>query len=736
MAQLPPPWLMTTATATHVLEFDLAFRAQFNTNPLGPPFVDFENLSITDGVLLYTRDASGPLLNPDLGTDWDSANTVEAVMDISGVITVLASGAGSASGDPGYIATLIRCKRTITNMRLGVQLSGSVLEYSWFTDSASAVTWEIGGNTVKTVNYAEPPEDQTSGGVLLSFGSRGVLAGYPIFPMAKMSGFLSNGTATGLPAVEDPTPIEFLGLTWKWTADLRTVDENGSDAYAADVLYQSTVYTTATSPTFAVTQFGTPRTDQHVGEAVLTDPWASAQQVKPYDADLSFVVEGQAPLSPGAAFTSWNVGTIVLTANADVLLSPTAWTTVGSVTVSANTPPLDIVATATGASVRRSLLSHWRNWNDPIDPLYQPTDQYTSTKRDFFGVGGGTPDVWGWGRWCYLEVTFSAAPAATLSFTVEYAVIREDLSVLAVERTHTVVVSGAATHRIDLLFPNEGDSPHFNERVDAFRISGMAVGTYTITQVRLVADEDAYARIGARNSADLGGFVLAQDGQFCFSHWNQDVPIGGDDNADGLTDYAKDDQNGVFDVRADEADPQTEEHLGGALGMFATTLQGFFPEAAALEGASASYSSGTIVAALTDAFAVAILSASTFPAYWILPNLPHERVAPGGTLTVAARMIVNDIVLPAGLAAAAMVVHLRNRLGCALEAQGVTAARARGAAGVTVTARASLSGGRSSTDAALDTGVSDASGYVTLAIRTGMFKVSAGVYSEFWVYLE
>ena len=372
MAALIDGYLQTAVTISHVLEFDVQFRAQFNTNPLGPPFFDFENLSITNSVLLYTRDASGPLSNPNLGTDWDSANTVEVVMDIAGTITVLASGAGTASGDPGYIATLIRCKRTITNMRLGVRIgTGNVLEYSWFTDSASMVSWEIAGTTVKTAGYSDPPEDQTSGGVLINFGSRGVLAGYPVFPMAKVSGFLSNGSNSGLPAVEDPTPIEFFGLTWKWTADLRTVDETGSDSYAADALYRETVYTTPTAPTFAVAQFGSPRTEQLVGAAVLTDPWLSAQLVKPYDADLPFVFEGQDPLTPSATYTSWSVGTLVLAANRDVLLSATAWETFGPVTVSADVPPLDIVTTGAGASVRRPLAEHWRNWNDSGDPDYE-----------------------------------------------------------------------------------------------------------------------------------------------------------------------------------------------------------------------------------------------------------------------------------------------------------------------------------------------------------------------------
>lgn len=740
MAVLPDGYLQTGVTISHVLEFDLQMRAQFSIG--GPPaYVNFDGLA-SFGIFIYTRDASGPLSNPDLGSNWDSANTVEIVLDDNGAITVLATGSGTSSGDPGYIATEIRCKRTCTNVRLGVLYDGGELEYAWFTDSASGYTWEIGGNTVRTFSGSEPPQNHTSGGELLSFSSQGVTLNNPIFPMARMKDFLSNGDAmTGVGPIEDPGTY-FVGLNWNWTAEIRTVDENGSDAYAADVLYGGVVSTTPASPTRFFVQdigdvVGAPRQFHQVEEAVLTDPWLSAQQVRPYDADLACTIEGQVPLTPSAAFTTYNVGTITLDATADVLLSATAWTTVGSVTVSANVPPLDIVASALGASVRRALAESWRDWNDSGSGDFEIEDQYTSTKHDFY-ASGASDDVWGWARWAYLDVTFSAVPAGAhnLTFTIEWAIIREDLSVLTCERTYTVPVNGAATKRIDLLFPNEGDNPHFNERVDAIRISGFLVGTYTVTQVRLVADEDAYVKLGARKEGDRGGLVLAQDGQFCLGHWNQDVPLGGDDNGDGLTDYAKDDQNGVFDVRAAETDPQTEEHLGGAAGMLADTLEGWFTEPNALEGASAAYSSGALVAALTDGFGVAILSASTFPAYWMLPNLPHERVAPGGTLTVYARLIVTEITLPAGLAAGAMVVHLRNRLGCALEAQGVTATRARGASGQTVTARASLSGGRSSTDTALDTGTSDASGYVTLSIRTGMFKVSAGVYQEFWVYLE
>lgn len=750
MAALPS-YVDTGITDTHTLSLEVIVRAQV---PSGDILPDFNHQSNT--VRLFTRAVTALHGRTDLvdggGAGIDTADTIELVLQYGpeGTQVIVATETGIANtGEPPTFPA-VTVTRTDGPVRLGVAVDGSDrLVYEWFEDTATTLATVVGGTTVQSLDRDDPPVSLGGSGRVLWYGLGTETEIIAEYYRVRFQNPTFNGSSAGAGPydffVGGPSSTRYFGPPWKYTVDARVIGPDGIEIAGVDLEHEEIA---RTSGTWTITElidtaaapppfnFTPLNLTQPVGAPTLADPWLSDQTVRPDDTEHALIFEGQAPKNPAAAFTTWTVGTMETASPLNVLLSPTAWTTTGSVTVSANTPPLDIVVSGAGATVTRSLLSHWRNWNDSGDPLFEATDDYTATARAAYSVGGATPDVWGWGRYAYLRASFSAAPAATLVLTITWDVILEDNTIVTVDRSYSKAVNGAGDYEFDLLFPDEGDVPFYGERVKEFTISGFAVGTYTLTDLELYTDEDAYVRWGSRLSTDTGGVTIAQDGQMCIAHWGRDTSSDGEDeNGDFLIDHDKDDMNGVFEYGLSETDPISIEWLGGAVGRgTAATLQAILNELSLMEGVTASYNGATLEAALTDGTNT-IGTAGTRAAGWLLPNLPGDRHAANVAYNLPARFMCSDILAPAGRTTANTIWYARSRLGCVIEGQGVTLARGRAAAAQTVNARAFVEGAATADDPSLGSAATDASGFVTIPIRTGQFKVAAGDTRDFWVYI-
>jgi hypothetical protein len=391
--------------------------------------------------------------------------------------------------------------------------------------------------------------------------------------------------------------------------------------------------------------------------------------------------------------------------------------------------------------VRRALVSRWREWNTPSDPLYQSADLYTATKRAAYSNGAATPDVWGWGLYATLSVDMTVPSDSDLAFTVEWAVIREDNSIVTIERTYSPVtfLTGRSTKQIDLLFPVEFGRPFYAERVDAIRITGLLAGNSTVHSMQLVAVEQAYLKVSDVTaspslSGRFGGITIAQDGQMCIAHWGRDPRSTVTDvDQDGYLDHEKDHQNGVMGYGATVTSVQVTDNMGGAIGQLlaagTNSLADVFTEANRMEGLTATYDDTAIAAAMTDG----TNSIATRQAKWLTPVLPHVRVTAGAAQTLTARLVVTDVALASGRSTAQMRFFQRQRLGAVLEMLGVDASENRAAAGATITAKRFTGAGPTGSDATWATGTTDASGFATVTARNGQV-LEGGVRTDFTLY--
>ena len=737
---LPVGVLDTLLSATFTLEYSLRLR-----RIVGAGAATIDNFSQADASL-YVDASSGAtdLVCTGLGPGVTSYSSVDLILDISGAKTILASGAG-ACVSPGWLGP-VTVRKTLGPLRLGARYTVNTLVWEWYADELTTAAYEVvSGSTYPVATLSFPATPATVGNFQLHafgfnpFGSASIdAAEFSLFTFN--AGILSHATVLTSALIR-----KFFGPTWAWTIDLAAVGPDGL-AVTGPVSGDATYNGNRTFPSSFTRSFewfvedgaslGTDDSLLSAGRATLTSQWANAQILAPASSEWLFVDEGQTVLNPAAgAVAAYNVGTVNVAdphpSGSTILLSTNAFAGAGAVAVSGPTNTPTFTTSATGASVSKTLREHWRNWNDPFDALYQPTDGYTATKRAAYGTGANTPDVWGWGLYANLEIVWTAAVAATLVYTVTWATIDENGAVVTFTRDYTKAVTGAGTYTIDLLFPDAGDTPFYGERVDTIAISGFAVGVYTLGTVRLRATEDGYLKYGSRTLGDTGGVTIAQDGQFVHSQWNGDGVIGvGDLDLDGEPDRNKDHQNGIFAYAPSEGDIVATASYGGAFGTTAMLIADVFAELNRMEGMTATYSDAALLAALTDTFSRTIAAR---PAAWLQPNLPHTRIAKNTNVNLSARIVASDIFLPAGIPGGAgnLRVFQRQRIGMVLEAQTKTAAGGRGGSGQTVTARYHLGGGPSGGDPSLGMTSTDASGFATVPVRNG----TSGS-NEITVYLE
>ncbi len=754
---LPDGWLDTSQTRTHTLTMNAALRAQVYAGTVSPQNeLRIDDLYTFPGVSLYTRAAGASLSCTGLGI-MQSFATVEAILEYfpGGVFTqvVLASGAGNCS--PAFL-TAFAVTKVVGPLRLGVTVQAGVLKYAWFADVSTVATWTIGGTLVYTLGYADPPA--LYGPLALQFEHPGYSTfggpsgGAATFSQVRLSDFTANTNALAHAAVElTPSEVPFIstvnrgkafGPHFAYTMDL-DCDETSGSAVAADATWNGArtcpVAVSRSEESFFEGGSAVPPSMASTSLAIaqLADPWLSAETVRPYAADLPFRFEGNDPKDPTKTTpTDWSVGSLTISASLSVLQSATAWSVLtGAVTIGGSSTVPTFTVTTAPARVERQLLSDWRSWNGGA--LNVPGEEYTATKRDAY-TNSATNDRWGWGLYAYLDIdltvpTLGAGPQ-DLAVAATYALITAGGAIHTIERTYSPVTfpDGArSTQRIDLLFPVEFEGrPFYGERVDAVQIVGLQVGTaYTLHSLSLVTVEQAYltlfgrASTNADGSVSQTGAVLSQDGASPMLNWSQDVLVTptGDLDLDGFTDYRGDHENGLV-----VEDTVTFDRIGRAPGMFAPTLAATFTELNRMEGLTASYSAAAIDTAFTDTFGNVLgLDASgaaapvTRASTWFLPTLPHVRLTAGTPYDVRAQLVVSAVSVPGGVVAGNLRIFARNHLGMVLEAQATDDNFQRLGSGVTVNARAYTGGAPTPGDTLLATAVTDASGFVTLPVRTG-----------------
>jgi hypothetical protein len=400
------------------------------------------------------------------------------------------------------------------------------------------------------------------------------------------------------------------------------------------------------------------------------------------------------PRRPQHAPEDWSPMTYTIASPVSVLLSTNNWSKTGSIALS-GTGNKTWAVTGAG-TVSRTLKA-----------TYDGSDSYTTTKH------AAGEDVWGWSLYSYLDVSITADVAATLTMTVYYVTSNDFLTTAA--RTYDVTtINGTTTVRTDLLFPNEG-GPDYWERVLKIEFTGFSNGNYTLNSLSLVAVEDAYVKLMAQGSAATSpesGLVVSQDGSFPAYFWGP--------NASG----DKDEETG------DDGTGAGTHSLNGGCVKMNSTITALATEWARMEGITTTYDGSVIAADLvTDAYGTTI--ALTVSARWLhLALLRAGRAPANAAQTLYASLPIDQVTLvpaPAGTFILPWVQHV----GMMLEGLCVDGSGDRAAAGKTMIARRSATGTPAAGDVAIGSGVTDASGYVSVPIPTGL--VSA---SQFYTYLE
>lgn len=446
--------------------------------------------------------------------------------------------------------------------------------------------------------------------------------------------------------------------------------------------------------------------------ALLSGDWSSGGVSLPVGDDVVPLRQIR-PKTPGTAPESWSPSGFTIASPLDVLRSSNVFSGSGAVVVS-GTGNLIWTVSGAGASVTRTLLEKWRLWNTFGDPDYHADDVFTSTKADYYGADG--QDRWGWGLYAYLDVDLTAPGAGDLTLTVTW--VAAGASPVTALKTYTIPVTGAGrvVHRIDLLFPNEG-GPWYAERVDEVKFEGFVTGVYQLHDLELVAVQDAYVKLHARGT--YSGLVIAQDGTFAIGQWDSNPFIGAGPEKE------KDDESGLFSF--DGGFESTD--AGGCVRMDGT-LEDVTDEWERMEGITTTYTAAAIDADLTDGVNLIgtedelIAQPLTYTARWYHTEM-NLRAPANAAQALAASLYLDGGADLCAAPAGTFVLPFRHVLGMVLEAQAkdsVTGLRA--GAGAEAFARRSTVGVPTPADPLLASAVTDAGGFVSVAIRDGLVSGS------------
>lgn len=721
MAVLPNGWIETGETLSHSGALTIQLAAH---NQGGEPLLVG---GLTDGVWIGTESSGAAI---DCG-DWDSAASVSLYTRMtSEALAARTTEATVAGGCPQpYLA--VGVTRVVTGLRLvanvDVDTSSGETRHRWrlWADELTVDTLTVGS---KAVTIAHTGEFVTALGILVSHFSLGVIGFDP--------GDLANGVVLHSAAWNgEADPVLFDNqilrahqfpaggeLVWSYstlpplhyTVDVDVRDAGGVAPAGQVAAGQALV---ANPGTQVVTQWRWAAGDTAVA-AALSGDWSSGGVSVPAG-DEVVPLRQVMPKAPGDAPQSWTPTGYQIASPLTVLRSVNTFSGAGAVAVS-GTGNLVWTVSGAGASVTRQLFSLWREWNTAADPDFHGDDDYTTTKADYYGADG--QDRWGWGLYAYLDVDLTAPGAGDLTLTVTW--VEAGVSPVTAEKTYTIPVTaaGRSAYRVDLLFPNEG-GPFYGERVDFVAFEGFVTGVYELHDLELVAVRDAYVKLHARGS--YSGLVVAQDGSFAVGHWGQNPLIGGG------PERQKDDESGLFSFDGDPEDTSA----GGAVRMDGT-LEEVATEWNRMEGITTTYSGAAVAAALTDGTNVIGTEDELTPvplvysARWYHTQM-GLRAPANVAQSLAASLYLDGGADLCAAPAGTFVLPFRHVLGMVLEAQAVDSVTGlRAGAGAPAYARRSLVGTPGPGDPLLGTAVTDAGGFVSVAVRDG--KVSG---SDFYAAL-
>jgi hypothetical protein len=278
----------------------------------------------------------------------------------------------------------------------------------------------------------------------------------------------------------------------------------------------------------------------------------------------------------------------------------------------------------------------WRRWvgvgtQGKSDAEFHP-DRAEWTKHTL--AGATNQDVFGWESYAYLRLQLTAPAAGTLTLQVEGVHLAvSDSHVTGSQRNSDFAVSetpfsvqysvpvaaGTNTVDIDLLLPQTGATslPFYPGRVDALQLSGFAVGTYTLSSIKLVARGQTYLK------CDWGPPVQRDD--YSAIGWAN----GGSWGAGGLPDQLyKPDEVGSSPLGGGNLRFVyiMEGAVTGVITDSQLSLSGFLGQLSNLEGWSVSYDQAAFDAANKDAFGSAL---SPENAQNLLPLVPYVTLIPG-----------------------------------------------------------------------------------------------------------
>lgn len=532
----------------------------------------------------------------------------------------------------------------------------------------------------EAVPFLASPPPQLENGIIITASEWGDLGADPtMFDPRPMRAFLFPAGSGGTVWSHTTKP------PLHYQVNLRVEDAAGLTPAGAVTVGLDTL----TNP--AVQEITTWRWSSSAITAALSGDW-SADGVDLPSAERTVPLRQLKPKAPSNSPQFWTPATYEVTSPLSVLQSSDVFTGTGSVIVSG---PGGLVWDVSGAaSVERIL-----------NATYDASDGYLTTKHT------AGEDVWGWGLYAYLDVDIIAPAAGDLTLVIRW--VAAGASPITADKTYTVPIPGAGTHqvRVDLLFPQEG-GPWYAERVDRLTFSDLQSGSYTLNSLELVAVENAYVKVHASGGAT--GLDISQDGAFAVGWWGDNPLLGGVG-----PEREKDDESGFFDTGGT---PDTS--AGGCVRMDGT-LEDVVDEWNRMEGVTVTYDGSAIDADLTDGTNVIgtedELSAVplTYRATWYHTQM-GLRSAPNATTSLPASIYLDGGADLCPAPAGTFVLPFRHVIGAVLEAQckdSVTGLRA--GAGAEVFARRSASGAPTSSDPLLASGETDASGFASIAIRTG-----------------
>lgn len=608
----------------------------------------------------------------------------------------------------------------LTNLRLGATLAYTTasdtysLAYALFADGGTTHTVQVGGGSGRTTTYSYASATQITAGVdvkVYALYAPGLGAGAPwaLADGVKVTGETWNGETN--PNGDRSVTLYAADIGFGYGSQTATISVYPPLKYTADVRIEDCAGATpAGNVRVGAIAYGETSDIANAGSSAVSRwGWASAtlnaQLVAPWTingitTDLSPVpLRRIRPKRPNSAPEHWSPVTYQITSPLSVLQSANNFSGAGSVALSGAG---NRTWTVTGAATVSRLLAG----------TYDPSDSYTTTKR------AAGEDVWGWSLYSYLDIDITADVAATLTLTVYY--VTDNALGTTTTRTYTFsTINGTVTRRIDLLWPASG-GPDYWERVSRLDVSGLSNGTYTLNSLALVAAEQAYVKLHARRSgaSDVwSGLVIAQDGSFPAYQWGENPVLSG-------TQRKKDHESGY--------DGATSGY-GGCVKMN-STIQAVATEWNRMEGITTTYSSAGPDADFTDGvntlgFVDSAPAALTYTARW-LHTVMGERAAANVAKTLYASLLADLVTIPPA-PAGTFILPFRLTIGALLEGLCVTGAGARAGQDFPMNARRSATGTPDAADPVIGSGLTDASGFVSVPIPTGLVGSSA-----FYTYLS